>query len=392
MTQFFREKMGGGSLAGRKRMTSSVLIAATESLLLTVMTISGFFGIASGTSGFTGCTQWALSMQASILAVSLAILVLATSLRKSVVLANDGVGMAVSAATSSYCGSVFAVLIYYTSLFLQAVVFRDTISNIYTHQLDRSQSYHYKTSERLDWIQAAVGSGGWELRENSVYESSTSSIPVLGQVYVGISMAYLGIMLLVSVYASYSATLEGEYNPLFLEPRVVAATNILVVVGMPQAVEVQFRGCGTDGSIAPSVGACIFLLLVFSDHELGWLITRLGGAVYSESIIQPTLLTFYSVIPWIVAISAQKQWPVLITSSGILSILGVAASWLAPSALRPEDTQEENPEIDNKPTPQAPLVKSQIESQASLVWPRSSPLSLFTLTGSSAQKMGRYTA
>jgi hypothetical protein len=78
------------------------------------------------------------------------------------------------------CGAVFLLLVYYLVFFLNSVPYRGLIDNTKFVITDGK----YEVSERLDWIQTALGSSGWELRGSTLHVASVSNIPVIGQVYM----------------------------------------------------------------------------------------------------------------------------------------------------------------------------------------------------------------
>lgn len=132
-----------------------MIIANVENALLTVTSLVLFFALTSGTSGLSGGTTWALSLQACLLFVTILMILLWTSLRKSTTLPEGKVGRSISDASNVYCGSVFCIFVYYLVFFLKAVILRSEISDTAYVVTSSSGNWTYKSSERLDWIQVS---------------------------------------------------------------------------------------------------------------------------------------------------------------------------------------------------------------------------------------------
>ena len=219
------------------RTTSALFIPLFESFLLSLICFSAFHAFFSSTvpADYSPSTRSTLfcSLFINVATCLLQLIVSAAGKTEFIIQGTVSYKHSLAIANANCCASAL-LLIVHLSAFLQAM----TIGN----SEDQLQ--------KKNWVGAAIG---------------TSSNPmIMGSIYSGIVLAYLTIMLLISIYMSYVATPDSVASYLFMEPRFLVIATAFLGFGLSQLVA---SSCATNpiGSITGfslfAATACWFDLL-----------------------------------------------------------------------------------------------------------------------------------
>lgn len=327
-----------------------------EALLFTAVCTTGISSVASATSGFSGASRWVLFIQGLSLALTATIVIIARRVGP-----RNGRKLA-SIAGNAYCSMAFLAFTYYLVFSLKGVWLVSLLSSTPESLVISSSSKSvYRTSERLNWAQAATGNGGWvsnglpDDKGVQKYMASDTSLPITGQICVGVVLGYLGISLLISMYLSHSlGESRGTISPLFMDARCLNAANSFIAIGMPGIVRTSFSECTSSPASSeyfPLVLVMIFLSL--ADDIIAWglfrvislcsakrnIISSYYDRFYaSGGRVQSIVVTLVSLVPYLVIISKASSndgdfaGPVIIFSSTALSLLSITIVWVVTPA------------------------------------------------------------
>lgn len=299
------------------RRTSGLFLACTESALLSIILytlLSGVMELLSPPDFSPGMrsamlAHTVLSVCTGLLVAALAGLdrardILSSSSSPSDAAAQDGRdetasvlkwiarrrghGLNTLSVCNAYCSCTLAVFLLYFCEFMQAVSGWGLDDQLVPRaSVNASSRAVYSSSQRLDWIQASAGSSGWTLVvQQSVPQGNTSatnnatttpsallyavaekgSLPVMGSVFAGAVLGFLLLGLLLSLYTSLSATPEGEFSYLVLEPRGLTVCNGILVFGSLGTVEHHFAFCAQDVAGSSTLFALFCLLACLFDE------------------------------------------------------------------------------------------------------------------------------
>lgn len=167
---------------------------------------------------------------------------------------------ALGTANAHCCGSSTLFLLHLL-IFLQVATFGDQLQPSLQQQRGPSHSSTFLN----EWIQAVVGTAGqWQMvpsSKNSFVAVPTSGLPITGSIFVGILIAFLLVMLFVSMYACFMAVPENAWTYLFFEPRNLVVLNALVVMTSAYSVRNAFVGCHcTEACFSPAVLCVLFTI------------------------------------------------------------------------------------------------------------------------------------
>lgn len=285
------------------RTTAALFIAGVESLLLTITGVPFLDSFMRGLGGeihYSGVNRWMLHIQSILLIVTLLLqLIMSTVEKKDKIVSGKEdsehkIGYKFTlGASNAYCGMLFTMVLYHWVFFLQAVPFTGTLSQnvhlrqsrppvlmnngtgfVHTPEPGGSEIVTYASTEQLDFVHALMGSSGWQISQLANTTSGTmtakaSNLPILGSIFFGMVAGYSLLMLLVSMYASYTATPLGEYTPLFLESRVLISANGFIMFGLRTNVINIFGRCDL---VEDHVWSVLFFTVVvfFEKYIIMW--------------------------------------------------------------------------------------------------------------------------
>lgn len=189
-------------------------------------------------------------------------------------------GLNMLGVANACCSCTLGVFLLYLCEYMQAVSgwgLDDTLVGRKSVNPLRNAAV-YNSSQRLDWIQASAGASGWVLLQTAeaglgsnetaaVYAvADRAALPVIGSLFAGAVLGYLLLGLLLTLYTSLSATPEGEFSYLVLEPRGLTVTNGILVFGSLGTVEHHFATCSNDVAGSSTLFAIFCLLACFFDE------------------------------------------------------------------------------------------------------------------------------
>lgn len=231
---------------------------------------------------------------------------------------------------NAHCCASCAGFLLYLLFFLQVAAFSDQLLSVPA----RRSAVYVSSTNLNDWRQAIVGSSGeWQPGPgNTMTAAPSSSLPLAGSLYAGILLAFLLVMLFVSIYAAFMATPEGESCYLFLEPRFLIIFNGMLVMLAGYSVRSVYGFCFCSGSGAaacwpPAVLCVLFSLFCLAVCWLDMLIGLLLPARLFQLCKFGVLLVFCLVAPLASVIISEVptmfkivSWILGICSVGIVSL------------------------------------------------------------------------
>lgn len=172
---------------------------------------------------------------------------------------------------NAYCCGIALLLYVFASLFVQATTFAGQLDA--SLAIERGPSA--ASSQQADWVYSIVGaSGGWVLSPDRTKKIPVQPVtaPFMGSIYGGLTMGYMGISFLLSLYISYMATPESASSYVFLEPRFLAIEAGFLGFGVSDVIRSVYGGCAD-----PAVPIILFCSFVLAACFFDLILLYLGG-------------------------------------------------------------------------------------------------------------------
>lgn len=376
------------------RTTAALFVATIESGILTVVAFAAFSAIMAGSADRSPLVAWSYELQFALFLTTVVVQLVLMAADKSSIITDKGAApsavvekvtelaeqlrseraseydrmsvlkqiaesasggsarrmfspLLMSKVTGAYSSSVFMLLATLAFYVLQSTSFGGSLDSAEVRQRvsgTGNQTSSYAATERLDWVQATVGGSGWDRtspagQSPSLFSVSGngSDIPILGSVYAGLVLGYLGVSLVLSLYVTYSATPEGAQATIFTDPRSLNILNGFLMFSSRDAVNQIFGRCASP--IGPSVGISAYAAIVCFDSAAVLLFSLAVDAIagpgqnvyrryYTHSMFKPIWETLLSCAPFFVGIFLGRASTFLVVLSLLTTALAVALVWI----------------------------------------------------------------
>lgn len=206
---------------------------------------------------------------------------------------------------NAYCTGVVSLLLVFCAMFFQATsgsgldsAIEQRESSAASSQSSSNNNTYYDSSQKLDWMQATLGSSGWQKQmrgeQQFYYAADASKPPLFGSIFAGAVIAFLLVSTLLSIYMSYMATPEGAATYMFLDPRGLIVTNGIVTFASTYTVEKHFARCMHAGDVgtASTLFALYCLSVCWLDGVVKIVQENMMASSTDESAAAATVMIF----------------------------------------------------------------------------------------------------